>query len=177
MRDSTCKIYLYYELNEEKSDLYGWSTKKEISKMFEDSRNMSRFEKKERTVYTHELEDLFYEYGDRFIDARKLSYGEDKVKVAMTKTEWLNVENTVNTSFIYMQKAAMDLNLDIFTDKCKNQLSTIGLDKCIYSLSMNSPAIQSIFTAQEFMVFISMYDQYLCEGFVDNIEYVKKGEK
>ena len=173
MTDEVYKVKFYYYTDDEgTTDLYGWSTKKEIWKMFEKTRDMSKFTKKTKAVNGNEMQDLFYEYGDKFIDVRIMKYSDRKIRIAMTKGEKIHVENIINVSFFNMQTALINLDMKIFSDSMKKRLTTIGVDKCIYSLSLNSPAIQTLFTSQEAAIFISEYNSSLSKDFIDNIEYV-----
>lgn len=173
MTDEVYKVKFYYYTDDEgTTDLYGWSTKKEIWKMFEKTRDMSKFTKKTKSVNGNEMQDLFYEYGDKFIDVRIMKYSDSKIRIAMTKGEKIHVENIINRSFFNMQTALINLDMKIFSDSMKKRLTTIGVDKCIYSLSLNSPAIQTLFTSQEAAIFISEYNSFLSKDFIDEIEYV-----
>lgn len=173
MTDEVYKVKFYYYTDDEgNTDLYGWSTKKEIWKMFEKTRDMSKFTKKTKSVYGNEMQDLFYEYGDKFIDTQIMKYSDRKIKIAMTKGEKIHVENIINVGFINMQTAVVNLDMKIFSNDMRKRLNTIGMDKCMYSLSLNSPAIQTLFTSQEAAIFISEYNHFLSKDFTDKIEYV-----
>ena len=173
MTDSICKIYLYYLIADDGPELYGWSAKKKIAKMFEKTRDMRQFEKKTKVINVHELSDVFYEYGDRFIDIHLLTYGESKVKITITKLEWTFVQNTINANFICMQKSVINLNIDIFTDNFKKYLSAVELDKCLYSLSLNSPTIENLYTAQEFSIFMTIYGNLMKSSYIDELIFVE----
>lgn len=176
MKDSECKVYFYYLISDE-IQLYGWSTKEKTAKLFEKTRDMSQFEKSDRLVNVSELEEFFMEYGDNFIDDRFLSYGDYKVKVPTTKLEWINIQNAINMNVYQMQKSVMNINIEIFSNRFRKDLNIVGLDKCVYSLSLNAPPIQILYTTHELGFFMLMYGNYMKPTFVDEIKYVGKDKE
>ena len=176
MKYSQCKVFFYYLISSDSVQLYGWSTKDKTAKSFEKTRDMSQFKKKCRLINTSDLEDFFMEYGDNFIDERFLSYGDYKVKVPTTKLEWLNVQNNINMSVYEMQKSVMNLNIEIFSNEFRKDLKVVGFDKCIYSMCLEAPPIQVLYTSREFGFFMLMYGQYMKPTFIDEVKYVSKEE-
>ena len=174
MKDACCDIYLFYRIDGNELELYAWTTKKKIAREFMRTRDMSKFIKKERIVCASELEDFFYEYGDNFISIQMLSYGiSNYVKVAATKKESVAVKNIVNFTFIKMQEALINININVFTKEFKKNLNIIGADKCIFSMQINSPPIQKIYGGKEFEVFLSEYGELMSDDFLDNTDILE----
>lgn len=175
MTDSVCQIYLYYIIDD-RPYLYGWSTKKDTAEMFEDSRNMSLYKKKIKSIYIHELEEFFYEYGDQFIDSYDLMNYGYRVRIAITKGEWIALQNTMNYRLIEAQDKISKLNKSMFNDKLRESLKMIDSQNDSFMTCMNIPSDQSPIADEELSTFINLFDEYMNTDFIDKLKATKKNE-
>ena len=175
MTDSVCQLYLYYMIDDTPY-LYGWSTKKKIAENFEKSRNMPLYEKKIKPIYVHELEDFFYEYGDQFIDVYSLMNYGYKVKIALTKREWITLQNTMNRMHIDIQDRIAKLNKAMLSDKLRECLKLIDMQNDSFTTYMNIPSDQSPIADDELSIFIALFDEYIDGDFINDLKAIKKDE-
>lgn len=175
MTDSVCQIYLYYMIDD-RPYLYGWSAKKKIAETFEDSRNMSLYKKKIKSIYVHDLEEFFYEYGDQFIDAYDLMNYGCKVRIAITKGEWVALQNTMNYRLIEIQERITKLNKSMLNDKLRECLKLIDTQNNSFTTCMNIPSDQSPIADEELSTFINLFDEYMNTDFINNLKITKRNE-
>lgn len=163
--EKTYLYWIYYMKENDKYKIYAYTDQKELSTLFEEFRDMSKFYIKKIKLNREDVNNLAELYQPLYLMEKELTYRKfnkvGKIKMAITMMENLTLQNHISKIHIDLLLGNVSFNIDpnLLKPKIRDALTVLGYTELYNYIYEESDKPEYII--DELNVFIEYYGKTL----------------